>query len=279
MQIKDANIGFIGGGNMARAILTGLTQSFSKQQLFVSDRNLDKREYFREELGIQATESYHDFIDRLDVVILAIKPQGFPELLKELKASLRSDQLVISIAAGITTKAISKGLGERGFPIVRTMPNTPATIGLGATALFANNTVSKTQKKLADTIFKSCGVTAWLEEETQLSAAVAVSGSSPAYFFYLMECMVNMGEKLGLSRENSDILTKQAMLGAARFSQTSKDSLSQLKKNVMSPEGTTERAIFALEDAKLETIIEDAMRAAFDRDRELSEIISAKIED
>lgn len=276
--MAKSKIGFIGGGNMARAILTGLAERFPKQNLYVSDLNEKNLEHFQQTLGINTSERYQDFIQSLDVVVLAIKPQGFPALLKELKTLIKPNQLVISIAAGISIEAILKGLQNRAIPVVRTMPNTPATIGLGATALFANDNVTQTQRAMADTIFKSCGVTAWLEEEALLSAAVAVSGSSPAYFFYLMECMVKVGEKLGLSRENSEVLTKQAMLGSARFSQLAEESLTELKQNVMSPEGTTERAIFSLEDAKLDTIVEDAMRAAFDRDKELSEIISAKIE-
>lgn len=271
------NIGFIGGGNMARAILTSLSQQKEQFSLYVCDRNADKRIHFQETLGVTATEDYRDFIESLDIIVLAIKPQGFPALLAELKPLLKPHQLVISVAAGVSVSAILRGLGKKKHPIIRVMPNTPSTIGLGASAIYANNEVSTSQKTITDTVFNSCGVTAWLEDEKLISAAVAVSGSSPAYIYYLMEIMTKVGIKMGLDETSSKTLTQQAVLGSARYSQLSDLSLETLKKNVMSPKGTTEQAIFSLEDQHLDRIIETAMQAAFNRDQELSEIISKEI--
>lgn len=271
-------IGFIGGGNMARAILVSLSEQKDQFSLFVCDRNADKRDYFQQKLGIHAAESYHNFIASLDIIVLAIKPQGFPALLAELKPLLKPHQLVISVAAGVSIAAILRGLGKESHPIVRVMPNTPSTIGLGASAIYANNEVSEDQKATTEAIFSSCGVTAWLQEEKLISAAVAVSGSSPAYIYYLMEIMTKVGIKMGLDEVSSKTLTQQAVLGSARYSQLSDLSLETLKKNVMSPKGTTEQAIFSLENNHLDHIIEEAMSAAFNRDQELSEIISKEIQ-
>src|SRR5699024_8067030 len=143
--------------------------------LFVCDRNAEKRDYFQESLGISASEHYQDFIADLDIIVLAIKPQGFPALLTELKPLLKPHQLVISIAAGVSVEAILRGLGTTQHAVIRVMPNTPSTIGLGASAIYANAEVSSAQRAITDTIFNSCGVTAWLQEEKLISAAVAVS--------------------------------------------------------------------------------------------------------
>lgn len=275
------SIGFIGGGNMARAILTSLSQNNSDKSgdysLFVCDRNLEKRQFFQNELNVVAAENYHDFIDKLDIIVLAIKPQGFPDLLAELKSRLKPHQLVISIAAGVSIEAILRGLGRESHPIVRVMPNTPATIGLGASAIYANKEVSEKARAITDSIFTSCGITAWLESEELISAAVAVSGSSPAYLFYLMDIMTKAGIAMGLDAHNSLALTQQAVLGSAKYSQRSTLPLETLKKNVMSPKGTTEQAIFSLENNELDRIITQAMQAAFNRDKELSKIISEQI--
>lgn len=272
------SIGFIGGGNMARAILTSLSQKNDDLSLFVCDRNADKRHFFQNELNINAAEDYRAFIDDLDIIVLAIKPQGFPVLLAELKPILKPHQLIISIAAGVSIAAILRGLGSDSHPIVRVMPNTPATIGLGASAIYANNHVSAEDRALTDAIFSSCGITAWLSSEELISAAVAVSGSSPAYLFYLMDIMTKTGVSMGLDEKSSLALTQQAVLGAAKYSQLSDLSLETLKKNVMSPNGTTEQAIFSLENNGLERIIVEAMQAAFNRDKSLSDTISKQIQ-
>lgn len=281
MKLTDNNakthIGFIGGGNMARAILTSLSKQKAQFSLFVCDRNAEKRDYFQESLGITASEHYQDFIADLDIIILAIKPQGFPALLTELKPLLKPHQLVISIAAGVSVEAILRGLGTTQHAVIRVMPNTPSTIGLGASAIYANAEVSSAQRAITDTIFNSCGVTAWLQEEKLISAAVAVSGSSPAYIYYLMDIMMKVGMQMGLDETSSKTLTQQAVLGSARYSQLSDLSLETLKKNVMSPKGTTEQAIFSLENNQLDRIITEAMQAAFNRDQELSNIISQEI--
>ncbi len=271
------HIGFIGGGNMARAILTSLSEQKAQFSLFVCDRNADKRDYFQEALGITASERYQDFIADLEIIVLAIKPQGFPALLAEIKPLLKPDQLVISVAAGVSVDAILRGLGKTEHPVIRVMPNTPSTIGLGASAIYANKEVTSAQRAITETIFNSCGVTAWLEAEQLISAAVAVSGSSPAYIYYLMEIMTKVGMQMGLDETSSKTLTQQAVLGSARYSQLSDLSLETLKKNVMSPKGTTEQAIFSLEKNQLERIISEAMQAAFNRDQALSEIISQEI--
>ncbi|UNM95217.1 pyrroline-5-carboxylate reductase [Ignatzschineria rhizosphaerae] len=272
-----ARIGFIGGGNMARAILTSLSEQQDLFKLFVCDRNADKRQFFQDTLGVSASADYRDFMESLDIVVLAVKPQGFPSLLDELKSLIKPHQLIISVAAGVSVEAILRGIGQKSHPIIRVMPNTPSTIGLGASAIYANGEVSESQQAITQTIFSSCGVTAWLQEEQLISAAVAVSGSSPAYIYYLMEIMTKVGIEMGLDETSSKTLTQQAVLGSAKYSQLSDLSLETLKKNVMSPKGTTEQAIFSLENNHFDRIIKEAMSAAFDRDQELSKIISKEI--
>lgn len=272
-----ARIGFIGGGNMARAILTSLSEQQDLFKLFVCDRNADKRQFFQDTLGVSASADYRDFMESLDIVVLAVKPQGFPSLLDELKSLIKPHQLIISVAAGVSVEAILRGIGQKSHPIIRVMPNTPSTIGLGASAIYANGEVSESQQAITQAIFSSCGVTAWLQEEQLISAAVAVSGSSPAYIYYLMEIMTKVGIEMGLDETSSKTLTQQAVLGSAKYSQLSDLSLETLKKNVMSPKGTTEQAIFSLENNHFDRIIKEAMSAAFDRDQELSKIISKEI--
>ncbi|MDG9729603.1 pyrroline-5-carboxylate reductase [Ignatzschineria sp. RMDPL8A] len=273
----QAKIGFIGGGHMATAILEGLVEHYPKSLLYVADRNAPKREYFSETLGINTASHFSEFIDEMDAIVLAIKPQGFPELLPELKPHLKEETLVISVAAGISSEAILRALGRETQPLVRTMPNIPAAVGLGATALFSPNTLTDSHAALTETIFNACGITTWVEKEALLSAVISVSGSSPAYFFYLLEIMIDAGVKLGLSRESSEILAKQTMLGSAQIALDSDKSVKALKESVMSPEGTTEQAIFSFERDDLQQIIERGMQAAFDRDQVLSSEISKKL--
>ena len=273
----QAKIGFIGGGHMATAILEGLVEHYPKDLLYVADRNAPKREYFSETLGINTASHFSEFIDEMDAIILAIKPQGFPELLPELKPHLNDKTLVISVAAGISSEAILRALGRDNQPLVRTMPNIPAAVGLGATALFSPHALTDSHAALTETIFNACGITTWVEKEALLSAVISVSGSSPAYFFYLLEIMIDAGVKLGLSRESSEILAKQTMLGSAQIALDSDKSVKALKESVMSPEGTTEQAIFSFERDDLQQIIERGMQAAFDRDQVLSSEISKKL--
>lgn len=272
-------IGFIGGGNMSQAILSGLTAKGSPYELYVCDRNENKRHFFTATLGVKATHDYREFIETVDVIVLAIKPQGFPALLAELKPLIKPHQLILSIAAGIPIEAIARGLGqaENQIAIVRAMPNTPSSIGLGATGLYGNTATNDTQKAIVSTLFESCGAITWLQSEALISAVVAVSGSSPAYFFYIMDIMTKVGESMGLDPESSLILTQQAMLGAARYSQKAGIPLETLKKNVMSPKGTTEQAVFSLERDHLDDVLKRAMQAAYDRDQVLSKEIGDTI--
>lgn len=268
------SIGFIGGGNMARAILTGAVTDYPKSKLFVADRHQANRDYFSQQLGITACKHFSEFIQKVDLLILAIKPQGFPELFAELRPHIKESLSIISIAAGVTTTSIQQGLGLTKQPVIRVMPNTPATINLGASALYATKETPKMLKEFTDTLFSTCGITVWVPKEEQLSAAVAVSGSSPAYFFYIMEIMTEMGVNLGLTPESSALLTKQSLLGAARYSLKSEESLATLKQNVISPNGTTEAAIKSFLEDDLAGTIQRGMEAAAKRDRMLSEEIA-----
>ncbi len=277
MHPSEKKIGFIGGGNMARAILSGLVKEFPKEQLFVSDLNEENCTFFRETLGIEASQDFHDFIEKVDIILIAIKPQGFATLLPQLAPLIRHDQLIISIAAGVDTETIATALQKAEQPIIRVMPNTPATIGYGASGLFANAFVNDEERRLATTIFNACGRTLWVEDEAKMSAVVALSGSSPAYFFYLLEIMASVGEELGIGEAESAELAMQSMLGAAKYAQESPLSLTQLKKNVMSPEGTTEQAIFSLERDNLPEVVRRAMKACAERDQSLSKEVSSAI--
>ena len=262
-------IAFIGAGNMAQSIIGGLlAQQMPAVQIIAADPVpvcLEKVSA----LGVQITTNNVYAVNGADVVVLAVKPQVMKSVTQTLGVHLADHAVVVSIAAGITTKSLRQWLGNKAA-IVRCMPNTPALVGLGATALFAATGVNNAQQQLADQILRSVGIAQWVPDEAQLDAVTALSGSGPAYFFLVMEALQAAGEKLGLSAELSRQLTLQTALGAAHMACNSDVDLVELRRRVTSPGGTTERAIQHFEQNGLRAIFLEALNAAAKRSAELA---------
>lgn len=269
-ELKDAKLGFIGGGNIATSLITGLLKSgLSQNNISVSDPNSEKRQHLAS-LGIKTTDSDNEVAANVDILILAMKPKDVQSAITELKKSLRESTLIISIVAGIRTTTLERWLSHP-MAIVRAMPNTPALLRAGATALYANTRVSEDQRNLAESILRSVGVTAWVNHEHDIDTVTAVSGSGPAYFFVLMEALLEAAESLGMSESTAKLLTLQTALGAARMALESEISIKDLINRVASKGGTTESALSVLDKAKFTDIIKQAVKGAHDRSIEISQ--------
>lgn len=266
-------ITFIGAGNMAAALAEGMVKKgFDPERIFMSDPSEDRLNFVRQQLGVQINNSNAKVAEKADVIVLAVKPQVMADILNELRPTTEhGDKLVISIAAGITLASLSLGLGDE-CALVRCMPNTPALVETGATAMYANEHVSAIQKSLTENILQAVGITVWLEQEEQLDAVTALSGSGPAYYFLVMEAMITAGEAMGLTSEMAKKLTLQTALGAAKMAVESDVEPDELRRRVTSPGGTTERAIQSLEKNQLQQIFHQALEAAKARSEELGKI-------
>lgn len=261
-------IAFIGGGNMAQALIGGLlAQQFKAADITVSEPVEALHDTLRE-LGVKVTTDNQQAVHDARVVVLAVKPQVMALVLEPLRDQFKN-QLIISIAAGVTISTLSRLLGN--YPrIVRAMPNTPALIQTGASGLYATAAVETADRALATTVLQAAGLVLWVEQEQQLDAVTAVSGSGPAYFFYLMEAMIQAGQDMGLTEAQSKALTLQTALGAAKMAVNSPHSPAQLRKNVTSPNGTTQAAIEAMDATQVNVHIQQALQAAATRSAELA---------
>ena len=270
----NQNICFIGGGNMAQALIGGLlSRGLPTTRITVSDP-VEQIRHVLEEKGIQTTADNLEAIKNADVVVLAVKPQVLATVLQPLKGLL-SDKLVISIIAGAEIQTISDLIGG-SQRIVRVMPNTPALVQTGAHGIYASEAVGKQDRELTSQILAATGLTIWLDNEAQIDAVTAVSGSGPAYFFYLMESMIRAGKNLGLEEKVATALTLQTALGAAQMAITSSNSPSELRKNVTSPNGTTQSALEVFDRAQISQNIQAALAAAQKRSQELAQELSDK---
>lgn len=268
--LKNKKISFIGGGNMAQALISGLlAKGILPEYITVSDPNPDNREQLQAK-GINTIDSAKNPLDALmaDVVVLAVKPQIMSTVLADFSQVL-DKQLIISVAAGLSTDSLTKMLN--GYQnIVRAMPNTPAMVQAGATGLYATDSIDEQEKQLATELMGASGLVIWVDDEEQLHAVTAVSGSAPAYFFYFIESVIQGGIDLGLSQEQASALAMQTALGAAKMSIHSDDTPEQLRRKVMSPGGTTEAAVHSLQADKVNELIGKAIQACVKRSREMS---------
>lgn len=264
-------IGFIGGGNMASSLISGLIASgHSAQHIWVSDVNPDTLKALSENLNVNTSVNNDEIISAVDVVVLAVKPQVLSSVAKSVAGLIQQKKsLVVSIAAGIGQNSLSQWLGTE-TPIVRCMPNTPALVLTGATALHANTQVTPEQHDLAENIMRSVGIALWVKDESELDAVTAVSGSGPAYYFLLMEAMEKAALELGLNEVTARLLVQQTALGAAKIALESSESPEELRKRVTSPGGTTQRAIETFEQGGFSELVLKALHAARDRSIEMS---------
>lgn len=263
-------IAFIGGGNMATALISSLYASrHNVDRIQVADPGIDARERLQRQWPVHCFEKAADAIVGMDAIVLAVKPQVLPIVLEEIGDLITDRQLLISIVAGIHTSQIAAQL-QSNSPIVRTMPNTPALIGLGITGMYARVNCSLAQRELAQNLMESAGEVVWLDKESLLDVVTAVSGSGPAYFFYLVECLRNAGTRLGLPEDVAARLALYTAYGSSTMAVQSDIDVSQLRKQVTTPGGTTQAALEQLDAGHFAQLIDSAIEAATLRGQELS---------
>ncbi|RDH82883.1 MAG: pyrroline-5-carboxylate reductase [endosymbiont of Galathealinum brachiosum] len=266
------HICFIGGGNMAGSLISGLiSNQYPTNKITVTDPDQQKLDQLKRQFSINTEIDNLKAVEASDVIVLAVKPQVLKVVCDNIKtATLKTKPLLISIAAGIRSTDIDRWLGGNNA-LVRCMPNTPALIQAGATGLFANTSTSDNQKNIADQILSSAGITLWVDNEAQLDAVTAVSGSGPAYFFLFLEAMQAAGKQLGLDESTAAKLAKQTALGAARMALEGDDDPTTLREKVTSKGGTTAAALASFENNNFNDIINQALTAARDRAIELAD--------
>lgn len=269
-------IGFLGAGKMATALAKGWLQAgrITASTCLASDPLPAAREAFHRDSGCPVLPDNRAVVDFADLLVLAVKPQTMGALTAEIRDAVeRRRPLVVSIAAGVRLADIGSWLGGHGA-LVRTMPNTPALVKSGATALYAAAGVSVEQRRLAESILRAVGLTVWVDDEARLDAVTALSGSGPAYFFLVMEAMEAAARTLGLPADTARLLTLQTAFGAARIALESSESPAELRARVTSPKGTTEAALQVLKNAGIEAIFAEALAAAAQRSRELGDLFA-----
>ena len=281
----NKKIGFIGSGNMTYSLVGGLIATGAQgNNIWISDPNTEKMTQMASHYGVNISSSNIELVQSVDIIILAVKPQNLAQVCTEIANEIsQSKPLVISIAAGVLSKDIEIWLlpspseteqqTDAGIALVRCMPNTPALVQSGATALFANKQVSDEQKTLAESILRAAGLTLWLDNESDMDAVTALSGSGPAYIFLVIDAMEKAGVQLGLDEKTAHLLAIQTAFGAAKMALESNDSPETLRKKVTSPGGTTEKAIGILQEGQLEALFAKALEGAKTRSIELAQIL------
>lgn len=275
--MKQTVIGFIGAGNMGRSMAGGLLKSgWDRQKLLLADPSPEQRQAVGNLLGLTVYADNNEVAARADVLVLATKPQQLRPVCEGLAPTVtRKKPLIVSIAAGIRIDNIDRWLGGN-LAIVRVMPNTPALVNSGASGLFANPQVSDEQRDLAESILRTVGVTIWLGSEDQLNVVTGVSGSGPAYFFLAMEALEQAAIEQGLDAATARLLAVETAFGAAKMALEGGTDPAELRRNVTSPGGTTERAIAEFQDGGFERLFKRAVAAATARSRELADMLGGE---
>jgi pyrroline-5-carboxylate reductase len=259
--MRAVKLAFVGGGNMARSLIGGLIASgVTPHSITVAEPDRSRREALRQGFDVRVTDDNAAAVEQADVVILATKPQALMGAIRSAGPA-RAGALYLSVAAGIRVDDIRDWLGG-DVAIVRAMPNTPALLGCGAAALFANPAAEDEQRELAETIMRSVGAVVWVPREDDLDPVTALSGSGPAYFFLLIETMIKTGVELGLEPAAATLLAEETALGAARMALESEEDVAELRRRVTSPGGTTEAGLQAMEAAGVPAGIAAGIRAA-----------------
>ena len=276
---QTMHISFIGGGNMASAILCGLKKhAFNMASICVMEPDADKRSMLAEQFGVQTAAHISDMPSSASqVLVLAVKPQQMQAVCAQLNGKLGAplkEHLIISIAAGIRTTDLGRWLNGHQA-IVRAMPNTPAQIQAGVSALYAMPSVNAAQREQASSILQAVGSSLWLDNEGKMDAVTAISGSGPAYVFYLIEALQDAAIELGLSPEEAKLLALETFTGASLLAKQSKTDIQALRAQVTSKGGTTEQGILSLESAHIKTIILAAATAAAKKSKTLGDELAA----
>jgi pyrroline-5-carboxylate reductase len=261
---------FIGSGNMASAIISGLLESklVKPENIICNDVIVRKVENLQKKYGISIAEDKGEAIIEADIIFLSLKPQNMPKVFDEIKHFIKNKAIIISIAAGITTRFIEDSI-QKNIAVIRAMPNTPALVRSGATALCKGRFVSGDQLQKAKSLFASIGKAEILEEKN-FDIITSLSGSGPAYIFYFCELMQEAAEKLGLDKNIAEIFAVQTVYGAGKMLNITNESAQVLKEKVKSPNGTTEAALKYFESQKLQDIVYEAMNQAMEKSKALS---------
>lgn len=270
MPLKGQIIGFLGGGAMGEALITGLlnTGIMAPSELYISDINSGRLELLKQKLGVNTTTDNQIIVNKADIVVMAVKPHIAPSVLKEIAAVIKPDQIFISIAAGVSISMIESYL-EASVPVIRVMPNTPCLVGEGATAVSAGKHAGEESIKKAMAIFNAAGKAVEVPESL-LDCVTGLSGSGPAYMYVVLESLIDGAVRLGLPGDIARELAAQTMLGAAKMVLETKEHPAQLKNKVTTPGGTTAAGLFALEEGALRAVLMKAVAAATQRSREMS---------
>jgi len=277
VPLRGKRLAFLGGGTMAEAMVRGLLERhlIRPSRITVTGPRRERRTELAKQFGVRALASNAEAARGAHVVVLSVKPQVLGGVMKELRGKLRPDQLVISIVAGATLRSLRHGLGHA--PIVRSMPNTPAQIGMGVTVWTSTAEVTADQRELATVILGALGEVLHAEVEEDVDRATALSGTGPSYVFLLMEALVDAGVHLGFSRRVSEELVLRTVEGSAAFARASGRHLAELRNQVTSPGGTSAAAVYELEKGALRTVLSRAVYAAYQRTRELGATAEAGV--
>lgn len=268
------NICFIGGGNMATALIGGMVnKGFAAQKISVVEINADSRTQLQRSFDVRAFENIAEGIAGSQIIMLAVKPQQLREVALQL-GPLLSGQLLISIAAGLRAADLSRWTNSKA--IVRAMPNTPALIRSGMTGIYALPAVSDSHREAAQKILAAVGETLWVQDEAMLDGVTAVSGSGPAYVFYFIEALQRAARELGFNAEEARRLSIETFLGASKLAASSADDVSVLRARVTSKNGTTERALASMASSQIAEHIVQAAKAAATRAREMGDELGDK---
>ncbi len=268
--MQNLNISFIGGGHMAEALLAGLIRSgHAAERLTVMDVRADRLDELKRMYHLCVTQDDAEAARAADILVLAVKPQQIDGVLKNLADKIAQETTVISIAAGISTEHLHKGLGE-DVCLVRVMPNTPCLVGEGMSVLFCN--AGEVHRPRAEYVLSASGKTAWVDDENMLHAVTAISGSGPAYFFLLAELMQATARTLGLPKELGDMLVTQTASGASRMLAESGRTAEELRQQVTSPGGTTEAALEAMFEGNFPDTVRACIVAAAKRSKTMAEL-------
>lgn len=269
--MKSVTVAFIGGGNMTSSLIGGLLQTgYQPNKVWVSDPHQEKLVKLATQYKIHTSEHNSEALAQADVVVFAVKPQNMRQAVTAAATLLKAKKpLIISIAAGITVEAIQSWLDFEAA-IIRCMPNVPAMVGSGATALYADVHTHQAQKEIAESLMRSVGLAVWVDNEKQLNVVTALSGSGPAYFFLVMEALQKAAEESGLTHQQARLLTVQTALGAARLALETEQAITELRDSVTSKGGTTEQGVKVLQEGRVSELFAKALQAAEHRAVEMS---------
>lgn len=260
--LKSKQILFIGGGNMATAIISGLINAeIPTSHISVIDHNLDKLNYLQSKYGVHTPQSINDLSNTADIIILAVKPIGIKQACHEINQIINTNTLVISVAAGITIESLSAWLPSTSN-IIRAMPNTPAAVRSGMTVLYQKPHIDSNYQQVTESLFSAVGSILWVSNEEEINTTMTISGCGPAYFFLFFESLMAAGKNLGLSEDTCKKLITSTANGSCKLYEQSNKSAETLRKEVTSPNGTTEQAINTLDIEKTKNLFTKALEAA-----------------